>query len=206
MPEFFNKAWNGFKQTFKNHFSPKEYLKVFEEAPGEIVDKIKGVTGMNIREKPLDFLHNLGTTTFALAFPAMDIMHAYDPDRQDLEYAGPFQNTATRLFDTAMGLSWALGDRNPFFQGSGWGAIPAQVAAGLIARSGVGYLGSLADRITGNYTPPPVRDSFSDSVEKEQQDIQRRRPEINLNTAKQMAVSRTLGAANDYLQNVALNW
>lgn len=209
MSGFFRNAVDSFKQTFKNHFSPQTYVDIFSQAPNDIIDTVKSIGDVSIKEHPFDFLKNLGGAAFSLYFPVSDLLNAYNPDREDLKYAGPFQNTATRLFDTATALSWAMGDRNPLWRGSGWGALPAQLGAGLIIRGGLGYLGGMADKLTGNDVPIPQieqpQDPFSRSVDMEQDRIMKQDPYKSTNRAKRLAIYNTLSAANDFLQNVNIN-
>lgn len=209
MPSFKNVA-DSFKGTFKKFFNPYSYADLFEEGPKEAINSVKNLLKSDVKNDPMGALGNLGSALFVAGLPAMDIAGALNPNREDMKYAGPFEEIATRLSETGNALVFA---HDPFMHGSGtlWGSLPAFMLATPLIASGARYTGKALDYLTGNTPPPrpepepqPRPSSFDASVEREVERLRQLYPHSERSELARQAINNTLLTAQRYLQNVKL--
>lgn len=215
MPDL-NNIVNSFKGTFKNFFNPHRYVDLFDQGPKAAIRSVTDLLESDIRKDPSKFISNLGTATFAAGLPLMDIAHAFNPNREDMDYAGPFEEIATRLSETGNALIFA---HDPFMQHNGtlWGSIPAYLLAAPIVNTGAKYVGKTLDYVSGNAPPPKPQpksqlkpkkedDSFARAVSEEAGRLSQLYPQSNHAEITRMAVGNTLRSAQDYIKNMKLNF
>lgn len=209
MPDFKDVA-KSFKGTFKKFFNPYSYAELFEEGPREAVESVKNLIKSDVQKDPVGALGNLGTALFVAGLPAMDIAGALNPNREDMKYAGPFEEIATRLSETGNALVFA---HDPFTHNSGtlWGSIPAFMLASPIINTGARYAGKALDYLSGNAPPPkpepePVqKDSrFDASVKQEMERLRQLYPHSEHGDLARQAINNTLLTAQKYMSNVKL--
>ena len=146
----------------------------------------------------------------------MDLMHAFNPNREDMDYAGPFEEIATRLSETGNALTLA---HDPFMPKDGtlWGSLPAYLLATPIINTGARYTGKFLDYISGNTPPPRPKvepksglkkedDSFARAVSEEAGRLSQLYPQSSHSEITRMAVGNTLRSAQDYMKNVRLKF
>jgi len=214
MPDFNNIA-KSFKGTFRNFFNPHKYVDLFEEGPKAAIKSVSDLLKSDIRKDPGNFVSNLGSAVFTAGLPLMDLAHAFNPVREDMDYAGPFEEIATRLSETGNALVLA---HDPFMQhgGSLWGSIPAYLLATPIINTGARYVGKAMDYVSGNAPPPRPQpnpksqlkndDSFAKAVSEEAERLSRLYPQSSHSEITRRAVGNTLRSAQDYIKNIKLKF
>lgn len=216
MPDFNNIA-NSFKGTFRNFFNPHKYVDLFEEGPKAAIKSVSDLLKSDIRKDPGNFVSNLGSAVFTAGLPLMDLAHAFNPNREDMDYAGPFEEIATRLSETGNALLFA---HDPFMPHGGtlWGAIPAYMLAAPIINTGARYTGKAIDYLSGNVPPsrPKIQqksniqaedtDAFADAVSNEAEKLRQLYPKSTHAEITRMAVGNTLRSAQEYMRNMRINF
>lgn len=218
MPGFGKNLVDTFKGTFKSFFNPHKYIDLFDQGPKAAVRSVSNLLNSDIGKDPMQFASNLGIAAFTAGLPLMDIMHAFSPNREDMDYAGPFEDIATRLSETGNALIFA---HDPFMKPGGtlWGAIPAYLLAAPIISTGARYTGKALDYISGNapperpkLTPQPTQitqqdtDTFSRAVSEEAEKLRQLYPQSNHAEIARMAIGNTLRSAQDYMRNVRIRF
>ena len=215
MPGFGSNVANSFKSTFRNFFNPHKYMDLFDEGPKAAVKSVSDLLKSDIKKDPAQFISNLGTAAFTAGLPLMDLAHAFNPNREDMDYAGPFEEIATRLSETGNALLFA---HDPFMPHGGtlWGAIPAYMLAAPIINTGARYTGKALDYISGNTPPPRPQiqqksniqagnpDAFADAVSIEAEKLRELYPKSTHAEITRMAVGNTLRSAQEYMKNIQL--
>ena len=216
MPGFGENLANSFKGTFKNFFNPHRYVDLFDEGPKSAIKSVTDLLNSDIKKDPSQFISNLGSAAFTAGLPLLDLVHAFNPNREDMNYAGPFEEIATRLSETGNALALA---HDPFMPKGGtlWGSIPAYLLATPIINTGARYAGKALDYISGNAPPPrpapkvdnrrkKEEDSFTRAVSEEAGRLSQLYPQSNHSEITRMAVGNTLRSAQDYMKNVKFNF